>query len=142
MGRDSNIEWTHHTFSPWIGCTKVSRGCEHCYALALMDTRMHRAEWGPRGTRVVTSDAYWRQPLKWEAEAFTSGERKRVFCASVADVFEGQDTMPPEAHETVKAARSRLFDLIMVAPMLDWLLLTRRPENAAAWFDCRPGSKN
>ncbi len=32
MGEHSAIEWTDHTFNPWIGCTKVSPGCDNCYA--------------------------------------------------------------------------------------------------------------
>lgn len=32
MGENSKIEWTDHTFNPWYGCTKVSPGCDHCYA--------------------------------------------------------------------------------------------------------------
>lgn len=50
------------------------------------------------------------------------GERHRVFCASMSDVFENR----PE----LRSHRERLFDLIEETPYLDWLLLTKRPENA------------
>lgn len=40
------------------------------------------------GTRVRTSEANWKKPLKWNREAASAGRRDRVFCASVADVFE------------------------------------------------------
>ena len=55
MGGNSKIEWTDNTFNPWIGCTKVSDGCKHCYAEALMDKRYGRVQWGPQGTRQRTS---------------------------------------------------------------------------------------
>ncbi len=130
MAADSKIEWTHHTFNPWRGCTKVSEGCKNCYA----DTLSNRnpkvlGVWGPKGTRVVAADAYWREPLKWNAAADAAGERHRVFCASLADVFEGPETMPAEALPMVRAARVRLFDLIRQTPHLDWLLLTKRPQH-------------
>lgn len=128
MGENSKIEWTHHTFNPWVGCTKVSAGCANCYAEREMDHHWKKAKWGPRGTRTRTAPAYWRQPLQWNAAAAAAGERHRVFCASLADVFEGADTMPAEAVADVRRARLDLFDLIRRTPSLDWLLLTKRPE--------------
>src|SRR5690349_6943095 len=121
MGRDSAIEWTHHTFNPWRGCTKVSAGCAHCYA-ETWSKRNPKALgiWGDGGTRVIAAEAYWRQPLKWNAAAKAAGERHRVFCASLADVFEDR----PELVES----RERLLDVIYKTPDLDWLLLTKRPE--------------
>lgn len=120
---NSKIEWTHHTFNPWIGCAKVSAGCKHCYAETLMDTRYGRVEWGVNGTRSRTSEAYWRKPLAWNGHAKATGQRLRVFCASLADVFEDR----PDLVEW----RADLFKLIDVTPYLDWLLLTKRPENIA-----------
>lgn len=130
MGENSKIEWTHHTFNPWRGCTKVSAGCDNCYA-----EKMSRRNpdvlgvWGKHGTRVVASDAMWREPLKWNRAAEQAGERHRVFCASLADVFEAPETMPAESWNAVLDARRRLFVLIRKTPHLDWLLLTKRPEN-------------
>ena len=123
--QNSAIEWTDHTFNPWWGCIKVSPGCEHCYA----DTLAHRYGfdvWGPAKTtsRRMMSENYWRQPHKWNKEAAASGVRRRVFCASMADVF--------EEHPQVIDARARLFNLIEATPALDWLLLTKRPENINA----------
>lgn len=88
MAENSKIEWTHHTFNPWMGCTKVSPACKHCYAERDMDHRYGKVAWGPNGTRVLTSDANWTKPLKWNREAESSGVRARVFCASLADLFE------------------------------------------------------
>lgn len=129
MGANSKIEWTHHTFNPWIGCTKVSEGCKFCYAEMLMDNRLGQAKWGPKGTRKVTSDANWAKPLQWDRDAQAEGVRKRVFCASLADVFEGPETMPESEFEMVELARARLWSLIDRTPHLDWLILTKRPEN-------------
>ncbi len=123
MGADSDISWTRHTFNPWIGCAKVTDGCRFCYAEA-QSNRWKRAEWGVNAQRVMTSDTYWKQPFRWDAAALAALERHRVFCASLADVF--------DAHPGVVEQRARLWPLITATPNLDWLLLTKRPENVAA----------
>src|SRR5215470_5789556 len=89
MSANSSIEWTDHTFNPWWGCIRVSPGCEHCYAEVLSARYGHRV-WGPAATtpRRLFGDTYWSQPYLWNASAQQTGERKRVFCASMADVFE------------------------------------------------------
>lgn len=182
MGENSKIEWTTHTFNPWRGCTKVAAGCAHCYA----DKQAKRNPstlgiWGNDGTRVLASDAMWREPIKWNKAAACDcharqdlGERHlqscpqsnrpRVFCASMADVFEdwkgeirnhagrvlhrcsAGHILPLDsvrvngiecdagctllAHPlTMDDARSDLFKLIDDTPNLDWLLLTKRPQN-------------
>ena len=132
MAENSKIQWTHHTFNPWRGCTKVSEGCKHCYAETMSKRNLKvLGQWGPNGTRVVASESMWREPMKWDAAAKAAGERHRVFCASLADVFEGRDTMPESSWEAVEAARVRLWDVIYKTKNLDWLLLTKRPENIA-----------
>ena len=75
MGALSKIEWTTHTFNPWIGCTKVSPACDHCYAEAMMDARYGRVRWGAGEDRSRTSAANWRQPIRWDREAVASGTR-------------------------------------------------------------------
>lgn len=124
MAENTKIEWTDHTFNPWIGCTKVGPGCDHCYAENLMDKRMGVAVWGPGNERVRTKEANWKMPLRWnaQADAFMAqhGRRQRVFCASLADVFD--NAVDPEW-------LSDLFDLIRHTPNLDWLLLTKRIGN-------------
>lgn len=119
MAKDSAIEWTHHTFNPWWGCTKVSPGCKNCYAEAWAK-RVGAQVWGPKAPRRQLSDAYWRQPLAWNADAVRTGQRARVFCASMADVFEDR--------RDLDANRERLWKLIETTPKLDWLLLTKRPH--------------
>jgi protein gp37 len=122
MGTFTKIEWTDHTFNPWVGCTKVSDGCKHCYAEAL-SKRTELAVWGDQGTRKHTSNAYWKQPYSWAKKARQAGGPKpRVFCASLADVLEDR----PD----VALWRADLWSIIRdTADALDWLLLTKRPEN-------------
>lgn len=122
MGDATAIEWADATFNPWRGCARVSPGCVNCYAEALA-TRFAGTlgTWGPGGERAMASEAYWRKPERWNAEAAAAGVRRRVFCASLADVFEDRPDL--------EAPRARLFDLIVATPHLDWLLLTKRPEN-------------
>lgn len=128
---NTKIEWADHTFNPWSGCTKVSDGCKHCYAETTSKRKLMTVPgtWGPRGSRVIAPDRAWNAPIGWNDDALDVCERRRVFCASVADAFEGRDTMPPEAWQPVCEARERLFALIGNTPQLDWLLLTKRPEN-------------
>lgn len=135
MGEFSKIQWTHHTFNPWRGCTKVSAGCQHCYAEAQSKRNPGiLGVWGDDGARVVASERYWAEALRWNAEALAAKERRRVFCASMADVFE-EWPQPMKTDKrgvepiTMDDARVRLFDLIRRTPQLDWLLLTKRPEN-------------
>lgn len=123
--KNSKIEWTDHTFNPWVGCTRVSPGCQHCYAETLMADRYKKVKWGPQGARVRTSAAYWKQPLKWNREAEAAGVRRRVFCASLADVFEDK---ADQAYEMANW-REELWNLVQATPWLDWLVLTKRPEN-------------
>lgn len=119
MGANTRIEWAHDTFNPVIGCTKISAGCDHCYAEAFA-RRFGITNWGPDGVRQRTSAANWSKPRAWNRQAAAAGERRRVFCASLADVF---DTRWPAG------ARRELWTLIAETPALDWLLLTKRPQN-------------
>lgn len=129
MGENSKIGWTHSTFNPWWGCVEVSPECDNCYAREL-DGRWRDGEhWGPDAPRLELSDSYWRKPLKWDRDAAKAGERHRVFCASMADIFEKHRN--PEIDRILDAQRSRVWDLIMKTPNLDWLLLTKRPNMIA-----------
>lgn len=151
MSDKTNIEWADSTFNPWMGCTKVSPACDHCYAER--DTkRFGRVEWGAGKPRVRTSPANWKLPERWnreqwqectacgwrglehathdfcpkcDAEDFKPTQR-RVFCASLADVFD---------NEVPKQWRFDLLNLIASTPNIDWLLLTKRIGNAQAMLD-------
>lgn len=145
MAERSAIEWCDATFNPWIGCTKVSPGCDNCYAEQQDKFRSWTpAGWGAGQPRKRTAPSTWREPAKWNARPFYEcddcgwrgetdsncprcGEevhtaRRRVFCASLADVFDNE--VPDEW-------RADIFRLILDTPNLDWLLLTKRIGNAA-----------
>ena len=124
MAENTSIEWADHTFNPWEGCQKVGPGCDNCYAEA-RNARFGGGQainWGPDAPRRRTSAANWRKPLQWNAQAEREGRRYRVFCASLADVFDNQ--VPAEW-------RADLFKLIADTSHLDWLLLTKRIGNVA-----------
>lgn len=118
MGEATKISWTHHTFNPWIGCTKVSPGCDNCYAETL-NHRWGNDNWGKGKPRRVTSDANWREPLKWDRFAAKAGQKDYVFCGSLCDVMDD---------EAPEGARKRLWHLINSTPNLIWQLLTKRPQ--------------
>jgi len=148
MSENTKIQWCDHTFNPWIGCAKVSSGCANCYAENLMATRYGRVKWGKGQPRSRTSAANWKLPLKWNArpwicsscgwsdtDALKEGRwhrcpncpddrqhfhKARVFCASLADWLD--DEVPIEW-------LTDLLFLIYKTPNLDWLLLSKRPEN-------------
>lgn len=125
MGENTKIEWAHHTFNPWYGCQKVGPGCDHCYAEGWAK-RSGMVQWGPHAERRRTSESNWRQPIKWNAEAERLGVRYRVFCSSLADVFD--NAVPVQW-------RIGLMKLICETPNLDWLLLTKRIGNASAMLE-------
>lgn len=114
MAERTGIEWCNHTFSPWRGCTRVSEGCQFCYAETLSGRNPKvLGTWGPNGTRVRAADQQWREPIRWDRAAREAGARRRVFCASLADVFEdwpGQmvhsNGLPAYVHEPTGAAMS------------------------------------
>lgn len=130
MAENSKIEWTDHTFNPWWGCVKVSPACAHCYA-ETFDKRVGGSHWGPESPRRFFGTAHWSTPIKWNTLAAKEGIRKRVFCASMADVFE--EPKDPRSDDAIlmRAERAKLFHIIKGTPNLDWLLLTKRPENIA-----------
>lgn len=125
MAENSAIEWTDATFNPWWGCAKVSPGCDNCYAQAFAARLLphHTTLWEPNGERRYFGEEHWSAPLRWERKARKLGKRLRVFCASMADVFDNADDLPP--------LREMLWDLIRKTPNLDWLILTKRIGNVA-----------
>lgn len=137
MGVETDISWTDHTWNPWWGCVKVSPACDHCYAetfskrVGFSETGSQFPIWGKDSQRRFFGDKHWDEPVKWNAALRKSNSirarwnepplRERVFCASMADVMEGRE----DQHESL----IRLFNLIDQTPNLDWLLLTKRPQN-------------
>lgn len=134
MSETTGIAWTDHTFNPWWGCVRVSPACEACYAEAFAKRTGHHV-WGPKSERRFFGDKHWAEPLKWNREAQRNRRPARVFCASMADVF--------EERAELREPRRRLFDLIEQTTALQWQLLTKRPENVrsmvpSAWLDGFP----
>jgi protein gp37 len=115
-----------HTFNPWWGCLKVSEECQHCYALDIAHHYSKEPLWGPAATteRRLFGATHWLEPIKWNRQAEREGHRHSVFCASMADVY--------EEHPHLDAPRAQLWELIAVTPWLNWLLLTKRPQNILA----------
>lgn len=118
MAERTHIEWCDATFNPWVGCEKVSAACDHCYAESWAKRTGHPELWN--GVRRRTSEGYWKQPLRWNEKAKADGRRMRVFCASLADVFDDQ----VEFDWLVD-----LWCLIAETPRLNWLMVTKRPQN-------------
>ena len=109
----------------------MSPGCDHCYAETLAK-RWGFDVWGPGKPRRFFEQKHWDEPLRWERAAAKAGVRRRVFCASMADVFDNE--VPSEW-------RRELWKLIAITPYLDWLLLTKRIGNVskvAGFFDGWP----
>src|SRR3990167_9552636 len=133
MGENSKIAWCHHTWNPWWGCVRVSPWCDRCYADAWAKRTGHGDIWDTDKRRYF-GDKHWNEPLKWNRKAEQKGVRYRVFCASMADVFD---------NAVEDKWRVRLFELFKATPHLDWLLLTKRIGNVpkmlpADWGDGYP----
>lgn len=119
-----------YSFNPWWGCIKVSDECKFCYAEVLAK-RWGYDIWGPAAntSRRFFGPKHWNEPRIWNAEAEKDGHRRNVFCASMADVFEDYPVLDTE--------RTKLWNLIDTTPWLNWLLLTKRPENVVDMIPSR-----
>jgi len=139
MGKDTKIGWCDFTFNGWRGCHKVSDGCKNCYAEINTPSRVARSKgietWGKSAARIVAGKAKWNEIR--HANKVSEGwlERPRVFCHSLSDVFEDYkggnvcDHNGKFLHSDLTPVRNQLFRLIMECPNLNFLLLTKRPEN-------------
>ena len=122
MGAETGIGWTDHTANFWMGCQRVSPGCEHCYAETLVTTRMKLPVWGPpKTTERHRTKSAWTDVPRWDRAAKRDGVRRKVFVSSLADVFED--------HPQVSRWRAEALDLLAQCDGLDVQLLTKRPEN-------------
>lgn len=124
MADNSNIEWTDHTYNPWIGCTKISEACDNCYAETWDKRNLHDKDyhWGAHAPRKRNGPDTLNAPHRWQNKAAREGTRFRVFVASLADVFDN--------HPSIEQSwRDDLWDVIRNCPDLDFQLLTKRPQN-------------
>lgn len=127
MGETTAISWTDHTFNPWWGCWKIAPECTNCYADATA-ARYSPGHWGRTAPRRLFGDAHWNEPRKWNRKAERDGVRRRVFVGSMCDWAEVHPDGPTNIEMDI--ARRRLWSLIDECRSLDWLLLTKRPEDA------------
>lgn len=142
MSKTTEIGWVNATFNPWIGCTKVSPGCINCYAEISTPTRAMRGRgvetWGKGKPRHRTSEAYWRQPLKWNRLAAVEGNDYQVHLTLPG----GNATCEPTKRMSVFPSLCDIWDteapinwlgdylqLVRATPRLDHLILTKRPEH-------------
>jgi protein gp37 len=143
MAGKTAIGWCDCTFNPWWGCVEVSPECELCYARVWAKFTGH-AVWGKDTSRRFFGDEHWDEPFRWQKDAERSGERRRVFCASMADILEERDD---ETGRQMQRGRLRLWSVIADTPALDWILLTKRagamarliPEKIRAMPNVWPG---
>ncbi len=140
MAKNTAIAWCDHTVNFWWGCAKVSPGCENCYAETL-DARfqLHKSiregqgsfsrapHWGPDAPRLLRVAAATKEALRYQRKAEKEGRRFRVFTNSMADFFEDRLDM--------EGARLEALDVMRRTPNLDWLILTKRPENILRSLD-------
>jgi protein gp37 len=111
MGKITSISWTNYTWNPWIGCSKVSPGCDGCYMFAWAKAR----GWNPE--IVQRSKTTFRDPLKWAVPGF-------VFTCSLSDFF----------HRGADGWRLEAWDIMRRTPHLTYQVLTKRPGLAVAWY--------
>lgn len=136
MGKNSTISWTHHTFNPWWGCTRVegspacgpAKGEEGavCYAekwserTGYSETGSKFPIWGAHAPRRFFEDKHWNQPRLWNRDAEAAGGMVRAFCMSMGDWAEGRPDQAPHLE--------RLWSLIRETEWINWLMLTKRPQ--------------
>jgi protein gp37 len=152
MGDTTKISWADATFNGWIGCTKIADECKFCYAER--DNNFHKWNgglWGPGSLRKITSESNWQKPLRWNREAQEAGVRKRAFAFSLADVFDKEGPLWPHDRRTpgynkkwplpvygpnLTARQVFFYHLVLHTQFIDWLVLTKRFEEAADfWFE-------
>lgn len=119
MGKDTKIQWCHHTWNRWRGCRKVAPECENCYIVHTPPLRMIGQVHGSQ--RVSAGDSYIKEPLQWNAAAAKAKERRRVFVMSLGDWLD-MENVPLRWWVDI-------IDMIRLCPWLDFLLLTKRPQN-------------
>ncbi len=122
MAENTAISWADNTQNFWIGCTKVSPACDHCYAERDDEHRRWTPDgWGAGKPRHRTSTTTWNNPFVWDRRAQRTGRRERVFCMSLGDFFD---------NEVPQEWRVEAWDVIRRTTNLHWMILTKRIGNA------------
>jgi len=109
MGDRTSIEWTDATWSPVTGCSKVSPGCDNCYAERITQ------RWGQKFTDVILHPERLEQPLRWR-------KPRRIFVCSMSDLF--QEAVPWDFLLEV-------FAMMYLSPKHTFQVLTKRPGRMA-----------
>lgn len=133
----TSIEWTDESWNPMTGCTKISSGCDNCYAFALAKTKVRTTYLAK--TPIKDSDEARRDPFAprfWEERLLRPlswREPRRIFVNSMSDVFHAQFSL---------AQIQRVFEVMNEAAWHQFQVLTKRPERAARLADELPWSPN
>lgn len=133
MGERTGIEWTDATWNPTTGCTKVSRGCDHCYAETL-SRRLLSATYRKRPP-VVDTPENRRDPFSvriWPDRLGQPGtwtEPRRIFVNSMSDLFHA---------EIPEAFVRRVFLVMLEEDQHVYQVLTKRPARATAFLRRNP----
>lgn len=132
MGEHTTIQWTESTWNPIRGCSRVSTGCEHCYAESVAarfsgpglpyEGLIQIGKQGPRWNgKVRFVDEHLADPLRW-------GKRRRIFVNSMSDLF----------HDGVSDEQiSAIFGVMASASRHTFQVLTKRPERMREWVKGR-----
>lgn len=123
MAEKTLVAWTNHTANFWMGCCKVSPGCQNCYAETLTKNRMGLHVWGPAKTtaRPAVKGVY-ANLRKWNRQSDTANP-SRVFVGSLMDWAED--------HPDAEAIRPAMWQAIRECPNLQFQLLTKRADRIA-----------
>lgn len=118
----TGISWCDLTMNFWMGCTRISPACDHCYAATFVEGRLGGlgVKWGPGEDRRRTGASNWGKPRRWNRIAAEAGVRLKVFCSSLADILDNE--VPDEW-------RAEAAEIIRDTPHLIWMLLTKRIGN-------------
>ena len=108
MGETTGISWATATWNPWMGCTKVSAGCDHCYMFR------EQRQYGHDPQVVRRSKTTFGAPLKWK-------DPELIFTCSWSDWF----------HKDADLWRGEAWDVIRRSPQHTYMILTKRPGRIA-----------
>ncbi len=127
MADNSAIEWTDATWNPVTGCTQVSPGCDHCYALAFSERfRGVPGNYYEVGFDLALRPAKLELPLRWK-------HPRRIFVNSMSDLFHEQI---PESYI------QQVFDVMVRADWHVFQVLTKRPRRMAELSKLLPWPEN